>query len=129
MGMLDWWDAGLESDPEILRSLRVRGGGAPLTSALWPCSVLARSSAIREEFEKVRSLSQLPRSEPVDLDQLVAFLTFMSRLAPQFSKDRRFYFYYMWQKGFLAKWWIGGYDTAKHKPFVVKTLHRRLYVE
>ena len=43
---------------------------------------MAQSSAIREEFEKVRSLSQLPRSEPVDLDQLVAFLTFMSRLSP-----------------------------------------------
>ena len=43
---------------------------------------VARSPAIREEFEKVRALSQLPRSEPVDLDQLVKFLTFMSRLSP-----------------------------------------------
>ena len=42
---------------------------------------MAQSPAIRKEFEKVRALSQLPRSEPVDLDQLVTFLTFMSRLS------------------------------------------------
>ena len=77
-------------------------------------------------YNKVRAL-------PQKLDEEVIETLFGSRefpvLAPQFSKDRRFYFYYMWQEGFLAKWWIGGYDTARNKPFVVKTLHRRLYVE
>ena len=50
---------------------------------------MARSPAIREEFEKVRALSQLPRSEPVDLDQLVKFLTFMSRLSTHPFPPRR----------------------------------------
>ena len=42
----------------------------------------ARSTALRHEFEKIRALSQLPVGKPVDLDQLVRFLTFMSRLNP-----------------------------------------------
>lgn len=44
---------------------------------------MARSASLREEFQKLRGLSQLPRAEPVNLDELVTFLTFMSRLCPE----------------------------------------------
>mgnify|MGYP001606992473 CR=1 FL=1 len=43
---------------------------------------VARSAAIRAEFQNVREASQLPLSESVNLDQLVSFLSFMSRLSP-----------------------------------------------
>ena len=43
---------------------------------------MARSPAIREEFERLRRASQLDPSQPVDLDQLLDFLTTMSRCFP-----------------------------------------------
>lgn len=42
---------------------------------------VARSAAVRAEFQNVREASQLPLSESVNLDQLVSFLSFMSRLS------------------------------------------------
>ena len=48
---------------------------------------------------------------------------------PIFSKDRRFYFYYAQREGFMAKGWIGGYDTVRKTPFEVKTLWRSIYKE
>ena len=42
----------------------------------------ARSTALRNEFDAIRALSRLPADTPVDLNQLMRFLTFMSRLNP-----------------------------------------------
>ena len=43
----------------------------------------AMSAVVRQEFETVRALSQLPPDQPVGLDDFVRFLTFMSQLTPQ----------------------------------------------
>lgn len=50
-------------------------------------------------------------------------------LASGFSRNRRFYFYYKWREGFLAKYWIEGYDTLNKRPFIVKIIRRALYAE
>lgn len=50
-------------------------------------------------------------------------------MAPHFSKDGRFYFYFQWREGFFAKYWIGGFDTIKKKPFTVTTIRRAIYTE
>ena len=42
----------------------------------------AKSDTLRRECDDVRALSQLPVGQPANLDQLVQFLTFMSRLSP-----------------------------------------------
>ena len=51
---------------------------------------MAASAAIREEFEQLRAASRLPRSQPVDLDQLLDFLTTMARLCPTPPPPRPF---------------------------------------
>ena len=43
---------------------------------------MASSKALREEFERLRAASAFPRSQPVNLDQFIDFLTTMSRLSP-----------------------------------------------
>lgn len=51
---------------------------------------MAKSDAVREEFRRLRAASKLPRSTPVDLDQLLDFLTTMSRLCPTPPPPRPF---------------------------------------
>ncbi len=51
---------------------------------------MAASAEVREEFRRVRSLSQLPLDRPVDLDELVRFLTTMSRVSTVAPKPRPF---------------------------------------
>lgn len=50
---------------------------------------MAASTAVREEFRQLKAASRLPLSQPVDLDQLLDFLTTMSRLAPEPARPTR----------------------------------------
>lgn len=43
---------------------------------------MAKSGAIREEFERLRAASRFPTDQPVDLDRLIDFLTTMNRFGP-----------------------------------------------
>ena len=42
----------------------------------------AKSASIRRDCDQLQTFSRFPPSEPVDLDQLLNFLTTMSRFGP-----------------------------------------------
>ena len=44
---------------------------------------MAASSKLREEFQRLSASSALPRGQRADLDQLLEFLTVMSRMFPR----------------------------------------------
>ena len=50
---------------------------------------VAASSKLREEFRRLSASSSLPRGERADLDQLMKFLTAMSRMFSRPSEPRR----------------------------------------
>lgn len=54
---------------------------------------MAQSEAIREEFCRLKAASRLDPTQPVDLDQLLDFLTTMSRLSAQPLPQRPFVAY------------------------------------
>lgn len=43
---------------------------------------MARSANVREEFQKLSEATRFPHGEPINLDDFIKFLTFMSRLCP-----------------------------------------------
>lgn len=49
---------------------------------------MGRSASVRQEFERVRQASALPRGKPVNLDQVVQFLSFMSRFCAVPARPR-----------------------------------------
>ncbi len=51
---------------------------------------LANSSTLREEFRQLRKSSYADPNKPVDIDQLLSFLTAMSRLCPAPTRPRPF---------------------------------------
>lgn len=51
---------------------------------------MAASASIREEFEQLRAASRCPPGQPMDVDQLLDFLTTISRLSTQPLPPRPF---------------------------------------
>lgn len=51
---------------------------------------LASSSTLRNEFRQLRNSSRADTEKPVDIDQLLSFLTTMSRLCPPSPRFRTF---------------------------------------
>ena len=51
---------------------------------------MAASAAIREEFQRLREASKFPRGQSVNIDELLDFLTTMSRLCPTPPPPRPF---------------------------------------
>lgn len=51
---------------------------------------MAASAAVREEFQRLRKMSELPRDQSMNLDELVSFLSLMSRVCPTPSTPRPF---------------------------------------
>ena len=54
---------------------------------------MANSSAIREEFRQLRKASNGDAERPVDIDQLLSFLTMMSQLCPGANSNKAFVAY------------------------------------
>lgn len=54
---------------------------------------MARSSVIRDEFRQLRKSSYSDPEKPVDIDQLLSFLTTMSRLSSVPTPPRAFVSY------------------------------------
>ena len=52
--------------------------------------VMAASATLREEFNRLRAASRCPPGQPMDVDQLLDFLTTMSRLSSQPPSPRPF---------------------------------------
>jgi hypothetical protein len=48
---------------------------------------------------------------------------------PNYSADRRFYYFVIKKNGLFAKHWLGAYDKKNHKSIDLKVLYRDLYAE
>lgn len=53
----------------------------------------ARSAKLRKDFERLRAAGARKPGEPVDLDQLVRFLTDTARMFPETGRPRPFISY------------------------------------
>ncbi len=54
---------------------------------------MTKSAAVREEFRRLKTASQLPKNRPVDLDGLMDFLTTMTRFSGRPLPPRPFVHY------------------------------------